>query len=185
MFGFGRRQRRRAVELSGHAWRLLEYYMARSGIEDPGEAASRLVEEGYKRWIEESSREGGEAGAWASLDWASRVAAGYAYYRLRLRDAVEEMRRLTMTLSGVLADLKACLRDPGGFRDRGEILKRLEAYEAELKRYVDEFITSLRRDYDSGDRYTDDEELLEVLEGVVEEYRRILAEKLRGRSGEG
>ncbi len=84
---------------------LVEYYSKSRGVGDSELAVAELVEKGYNYWILEQ-RYGGDKveRAWASSDLVAGLAAGYAFYRLRLRDAVEELRRLTLTLSGVLAD---------------------------------------------------------------------------------
>ena len=161
------------VELGGSAASLVEYYMAAEGLEDPSEAVARLVEKGYHYWqLEQRSEDREPRGAWDSTEWTMRVAAGYAYYRLRLRDAVEELRRLTMTLGGVLGDLRLCYEHPEKLRRDPAFAERIERYKRELRAYIDEFITALRRDIDSGDRYARDEEVIEALEALLERYKR-------------
>jgi hypothetical protein len=177
-----RGERGRTLELGEEAYRLLEYYMKVEGIDDPSEAASRLLVEGYNSWRARQSRGSRESGGgpWDSLDWCMRVAAGYAYYRLRLSDAIEELRRLTLTLSGVLGDLRLCYEHPEKLRvQRVPAAEKIRRYEEELKRYIGEFIESLRRDIDSGERYARDEDVLEALEAIVKEYRGLVEEGRR------
>ena len=66
------------------------------------------------------------------------------YYRLRLKEVIDEMKPLVMTLSGVLSDLETCygrcLSEKSGLS--GE-LKKVEELREIVKDYLDRYLMAL------------------------------------------
>jgi hypothetical protein len=105
------------IHSSGRLKEILEYYMKTTETTDQEKAVMDLLEKGYRYWLLE--RNYGEENVrdrvnWDPVYWSMKLASGFAFYKIRLRDAVEELKKLTMSLSGVLGDFKTVLRAPGG-----------------------------------------------------------------------
>jgi len=160
----------------------IEYYMRETGIDGIDEAVGSLVEKGYKYWLMENSYKDkiGERVNWDPVYWSMKLASAYAYYKLRLRDAVEEMKKLTMALGGVLGELRLCYEKPETVKGDTAYKEKIELYRRQLEAYVEKFITSLRVDLDGPDNYVEDEEeFLRELEELVKKYRAMVARKHR------
>lgn len=174
--GVFRGRRGRSLGLDEETARVVRYFAEREGLGFE-EAVKVLVSKGYNYWVMEQ-RFGGEVesrAAWDTRFRLMRVEAGYAHYRFRLREAVGELRRMTIELSGLLAQLRLCSRRLreccGEGLDEASIAER----EERLRQYMREYIQAFREDLERGEEeYISDSELLDEIEGLVRRYRRVL-----------
>ncbi|MEB3756729.1 MAG: hypothetical protein GSR79_07735 [Desulfurococcales archaeon] len=160
---------------------ILKYYLNSTPKEKEDEALKELLEKGYRYWLLEKNygkEKVGDRENWDPVYWSMKLASGFAFYKIRLRDAIEELKKLTMSLSGVLGDLKLCYEKPETVRRDPIFGSRIEEYQKEVNAYVEKFITALREDVDSSERYVEDEErFLDELESLIKDYRKLLREK--------
>ncbi len=169
------------IELDDRRKEMLDYYMKTVGEANMEKAVIDLLEKGYRYWLLERNygeESIGDRVNWDPVYWSMKLASGFAFYKIRLRDAVEELKKLTMSLSGVLGDLKLCYEHPEAVRGNKDFTRKIEEYQREVNMYVEKFITALREDIDSADRYVEDEEkFLDELEELIKQYRSLLKEK--------
>ncbi len=169
------------IPLDNRLKELLKYYLNSKPEIGEDKALRELLEKGYRYWLLErnygkdkiSDREN-----WDPVYWSMKLASGFAFYKIRLRDAIEELKKLAMSLSGVLGDLKLCYEKPDAVRRDPSFARRIEEYQKEVNAYVEKFITALRKDVDSSEKYVgDEEEFLNELESLIADYRKLLMEK--------
>ncbi|MCE4614051.1 MAG: hypothetical protein F7B60_00770 [Desulfurococcales archaeon] len=169
------------IPLDDRLKELLKYYLNSTDEGEKGKSVLDLLEKGYRYWLLEKNygeEKVGDRENWDPVYWSMKLASGFAFYKIRLRDAIEELKKLTMSLSGVLGDLKLCYDKPETVRRDPSFGRRIEEYQREVNAYVEKFITALREDVDSSERYVEDEEkFLDELESLIKDYRKLLREK--------
>ncbi|MCE4600938.1 MAG: hypothetical protein F7C38_05170 [Desulfurococcales archaeon] len=151
---------------------LVGYFMKSTGVNSIDEAVRALVRRGYDYWLLER-KYGGDVDSmrvWDAGFKCMELEAGFLYYRMRVREVIEELKNAVLILSGVLADLEACYRECGA---GGVDLDRISGYRAELSRYMDEYIKPLRDDVEEG-KYVDEAEIVRHVEELVEKYKEKL-----------
>ncbi len=156
------------IKLGRDTMKLIEYYMSREGVRDYSKAVERLVELGYESWVS------GKTGSVESIDRILAIEAGYAYYRLRLKEILDEMKSIAMLLSGLASELKVCLNElekTGLYRSIRDRRIRLEETEERVKRIIEKYVLEARRDLGEKSRVSD-KELVESIEKILREYRR-------------
>ncbi len=172
---FGDRREGLEKLLGDDTMRLVRYFAESEGI-GVVDAVRALVSKGYSYLVMERrfGKEVSSRAAWDLRFRLLRIEAGYAHYRYRLREAVEELRRMTIEMSGLLAQLRLCSRRLkeccGEGLDEGVISEK----ERMLRAYMKEYIERFREDLDRGeDEYITDSELLDEIEELVKRYRRL------------
>ena len=172
-----RRRRKRAIEieLNDHLRGIIENYMRDERITNKQKAIRDLVVKGYWYWLLErkyGSEKAGSREAWDKDYNCLRIESGYLYYRLRLSDAIEELKNLLFIFSGLLSDLSTCYRE---LRKRDPKVKidenRIEEYKNKLDKYMKEYVLSLRRELENKKYVEDETAFLEEVEEIVHRYR--------------
>ena len=156
------------LRLSENTLKLIEYYMNKEGVKEYSRAIEKLVELGYESWVSSKTSRA------ESIDRILAVEAGYAYYRLRLREVLDELKSIAMLLSGLASELKVCLNElekTGLYKNIGGRRKRLEETEEKVKRVIDKYILDVKRDLDEKRRISD-KELVDSIERILREYKR-------------
>ncbi len=160
---------------------ILDYYMKSKNLESRAEAIKELVKMGYKYWtLEKSYGENiNDREVWDTTYRLLKVEGRYLYYRLRLREVMEEMRRLTLILSSIMSELEICYKllrdlDPNFKVDEEKLRRNKE----NVERYVDEYVTSLKRDLNEK-RYEAEDDLLEEMERLLEKYKKKLSSEVK------
>ncbi len=182
---FGRRGKGLRACLGDDLLRLVTHFMEKEGLASIEEAVKELVRRGYEHWVLES-RYGSNIDSRAAWDIRFRlmkVEAGYAHYRWKLREAVEELRRMTIEMSGLLAQLRMCYRELRECGRSGGDPEVIKAREEKLKHYMDEYIRSFRADIEDGERrYVSDAELVREIENLLRLYKDMIISKQSPRS---
>ena len=158
-------------ELSG----MLKYFMESEDISSPSEAITKLVKMGYRYWNMRSQYgdDLSDRELWDIRFRLLKLESGYLHYKLMLRDALEQLRTLTMNLSSALSQLNTCLArlkdvDPNANVD----LEDAEKYKRVLEEYSREFIFSAREEIESGQcGGVSDEEIIKDIENLLRIYK--------------
>ncbi len=138
------------------------------------EAVARLIEKGLRFYELEKKGEAGLREVWDRRHYFWSIEAGYLYYRLRLREVLEELKSLAMVLTGVVGMARSCFEScglHGGLDD-------LKAYEEAAKRVVEEYVVSTRREIEEK-KYASDLEVLKSVLEYAERYARELGVKVK------
>jgi len=158
-------------ELSG----MLKYFMESEDISSPSEAIARLVKMGYRYWNMRSQYgdDLSDRELWDIRFRLLKLESGYLHYKLMLRDALEQLRTLTMNLSSALSQLNTCLArlkdvDPNANVD----LEDAKRYKRVLEEYSRKFIFSAKEEIDSGQcGGVSDEEIIKDIENLLRLYK--------------
>lgn len=158
-------------ELSG----MLKYFMESEDLSSPSEAIVRLVKMGYRYWNMRSQYGDNlsDRELWDIRFRLLKLESGYLHYKLMLRDALEQLRTLTMNLSSVLSQLNTCLArlkdvDPNANVD----LEDAEKYKRVLEEYSRRFIFSAKEEIESGQcGGISDEEIIKDIEDLLRVYK--------------
>ncbi len=172
------------IEVDGHLRELIDNYMANEGLEDLEESIRNLISKGYWYWILEKkyghSRINNQE-IWDRAYDYLRVESGYLYYRLRLRDVIEEMRKLIIILSSVLSDLKTCygMLKSSGYSNISVGEDKIKEYQDFLRNYMENYVLALRRELDEKKYVEDEESFLNDIVELVKRYRKKMLEEKR------
>ena len=158
-------------ELSG----MLKYFMESEDISSPSEAIAKLVKMGYRYWNMRSQYgdDLSDRELWDIRFRLLKLESGYLHYKLMLRDALEQLRTLTMNLSSALSQLNTCLArlkdvDPNANVD----LEDAERYKRVLEEYSKKFIFSAKEEIESGQcGGVSDEEIIKDIENLLRIYK--------------
>ncbi len=158
-------------ELSG----MLKYFMESESLSSPSEAIAKLAKMGYRYWNMRSQYGDNlsDRELWDIRFRLLKLESGYLHYKLMLRDALEQLRTLTMNLSSVLSQLNACLArlkdvDPSVNVD----LEDADRYKRVLEEYSRKFIFSAKEEIESGQcGGVSDEEIIEDIENLLRMYK--------------
>ncbi len=176
------RNKQVCIELDEHLRELIDNYMVSEGLNSLEESVKNLVSKGYWYWILEKKYGRNRIDSvevWGRAYDCLRIESGYLYYRLRLRDVIEEMRKLIMILSSVLSDLKTCYNvlKNSGYENISSSEKKIKEYQDFLKNYMENYVLALRRELDEKKYVEDEESLLNDIVDLVEKYRRKMLKK--------
>ena len=154
--------------------KLVEYYAERVG-KGFDEALADLVRKGlrYHELEVMYGKDLHDKEVWDKRYYYLKIEAGYLYYRLRLREVMDEMKSLVLTLSGVLGSLEACYRRCLSSDEKEEVeLRRVDELRKVVKMYLDKYIVGIKQELNER-RYVDDEEVLNSIEEAVKRYRKV------------
>ena len=153
---------------------ILDYYMKSRKLESKAEAIKELVKMGYKYWTLEKSYGDNmnDREVWDTTYRLLKVEGRYLYYRLRLREVMEEMRRLSLILSSMMSELEICYKLLKELNPEFKVdEEKLRRNKENVERYVDEYVTALKRDLNEK-RYEAEEDLLKELEDLLTRYKK-------------
>ncbi|MCE4624372.1 MAG: hypothetical protein F7C35_00715 [Desulfurococcales archaeon] len=143
--------------------RLIEYYMERTG-KPYEEALAELVKKGYDYWLIETKytdKSVGHVITQGFIDRYSTVLHAYFTCKLKLREAYDDLRKLTLTLSSLLAEV-----EHGGLR--GNRLE-LEDLRRRLTVFYERYVKKLSAEEEDG---VDMQEILQDLERILNALRK-------------
>lgn len=157
------------LELDEELRRIIAYYMDSRKMDDVVEAIRELVRKGYNYWLLESKYKDRVDSplVWDRGLQVMKIESAFLYYRMRVREVIEELRNAILILSGVLADLESCYKT---CKPRNIDLERIKGYRRELSRYMDDYIKPLKEELEIANEI-DVEELLENVERLLAKYR--------------
>ncbi len=166
------------VRVDSELRKILEYFMESEGVSSTSEAVTRLVKMGYKYWNMRSQYgdDLSDRELWDIRFRLLKLESGYLHYKLMLRDALEQLRTLTMNLSSALSQLNTCLArlkdaDPNANVD----LEDAERYKRVLEEYSKRFIFSAKEEIESGQcGGISDEEIIRDIENLLHLYKEKL-----------
>ncbi len=121
---------------------------------------------------------------WDNRFYYLRVEAGYLYYRLRVRELIDELKSLIMIASSLAAELDTCYskRENVNTVDpkRSEWLREIRD---KLEEYIHTYILLDEKELEEK-RYAEEEEILDSIENTLEEYRRVFHEEKTRKNNE-
>lgn len=166
------------VRVDGELRNILEYFMESEGVSSMSEAITRLVKMGYRYWNMKSQYgdDLSDRELWDIRFRLLKLESGYLHYKLMLRDALEQLRTLTMNLSSALSQLNTCLTrlkdaDPNANVD----LEDAEKYKRVLEDYSKKFIFTAKEEIESGQcGGISDEEIIRDIENLLRLYKEKL-----------
>ncbi len=172
------------VRVDSELRKILEYFMESEGVSSTSEAVTRLVKMGYKYWNMRSQYgdDLSDRELWDIRFRLLKLESGYLHYKLMLRDALEQLRTLTMNLSSALSQLNTCLArlkdaDPNANVD----LEDAERYKRVLEEYSKKFIFSAKEEIESGQcGGISDEEIIRDIENLLHLYKEKLGTHGKG-----
>jgi len=151
--------------------RLLEY-SSRRGVSQE-DALRDLVAKGLRYYELEKAygKRVSDREVWDRRFYFMKVEAGYLRYKLRLREVVEDIRRVLMVLSSTVSELQTC----SGVDER--LVEELRGFVSE---YMRRYIFAGREE--TGSEEVSDAEVLESVKEVVKRYEALLHPETRSSS---
>ncbi len=166
-----------SVEVEDELWRLVEHYAEERRV-SVQQAIAELLEKGYEHYCLEKKfgdrildRE-----VWDRRFYYMKVEGGYLYYRMRLWEAVGEIRLLAMALAGAASSLEACYKLCGDKLENTEWRREVEKLRCTAEYYLKRYSREIKGDLEKNQRVPE-EEVLESLEKTLEEYKKRFIEK--------
>lgn len=162
------------VHLDDDIYRIIQYYMRSTKNDNLENSIKDLVRKGYNYWLLEKKY--GERvdshEVWDRDLQCLRIESGFLYYRMRVREVIEELKNAILILSGVLADLESCYKTCNA---ENIDVDRIRGYRNELSRYMSEYIKPLKEEVTSNDGISVDE-ILKSVEKILEMYKSKMSE---------
>lgn len=165
----GRDEKRLEVPIDNDLERMLEYYTRSRKNLSVEEAVRELLRKGYNYWLLEK-KYGDRVDSpllWDRGLQCMRVESAFLYYRMRVREVIEELKNAILILSGVLADLESCYKT---CKPEAVDLNRINEYRRELSRYMREYIRPLKEEAES-DMGLDVDRVVRDVERLLAEYK--------------
>jgi len=144
---------------------LVREYAKDKGIDDE-RALIELVKMGYRGYKLQS------AVGYDKMQYFLKVEASYLYYRMRVRELVEQIKSLALGLMGTVKLARTCLERYAPQSDAvAKELEELSKLEELARNVIREFITSIRKDVE--EHSVDDEVVIQSLENLIKAYREL------------
>lgn len=128
-----------------------------------------LIRKGYNYWLLEK-KYGDKIDSlevWDRNLQCMKIESGFLYYRLRVREVIEELKNAILILSGVLADLESCYKTCNA---KNIDVDKIRRYRSELSRYMIDYIKPLKEEIDSNVEISV-EQILENVEEILKIYK--------------
>ncbi len=167
------------ITIDDETAKLIEYFMRTEKLDDINNTIIQLIKKGYSYWLLERKygKNLEEHKVWSKEYWNLKTSSGFVYYRLRLKDAIDEIKRLAITMSSLLADLEDCYKR-SGYTKKDYFVEKLRKYRITIEDYLNRFIFDLKKDIEQTSKnYVENEE--EFIEWVEENLQRYKEEFLR------
>ncbi|MCE4617858.1 MAG: hypothetical protein F7C82_05775 [Desulfurococcales archaeon] len=158
-----------SIHLDDDINNLLQYYMMSTKNEDLENTIKDLIRKGYNYWLLEK-KYGDKIDSlevWDRNLQCMKIESGFLYYRMRVREVIEELKNAILILSGVLADLESCYKMCNA---RNIDIDKIRRYRGELSRYMNDYIKPLKEEVNSNDDISV-EKILENVEKILEMYK--------------
>jgi len=163
------------VAIDGELSGILKYFMESEGISSPSEAIAKLAKMGYRYWNMRSQYgdDLSDRELWDIRFRLLKLESGYLHYKLMLRDALEQLRTLTMNLSSALSQLNTCLARLKDVDSSVNVdLEDADKYKRVLEEYSRKFIFSAKEEMESGQcGGVSDKEIIEDIENLLRMYK--------------
>ena len=119
---------------------------------------------------------------WDKRFYYLKIEAGYLYYRMRFRDALEELRSMAMILMGTVRSLELCYQR---YAPKSEAVQReleeLEKLKKLAQHYTQNYVLAGRRELEEK-KYAEDEDVIKSIEETLERYKEMLKRERESRS---
>jgi hypothetical protein len=141
------------------------------------QALKRVIEKGL-RYVELENAYGGgvkDRELWDKTYRLLKVESAYLHYRLLYREAVEEIRGLTMTLSSVISNLETCFNSlPSGGNNVAELRnKEIDRLKKYVRLYMERYLRPSSSNQPNEKGEVNDADLLNEIEELVKRYREV------------
>jgi len=175
VLGMGLLSRRKSLidELNGYEASKLKDYAEKNGL-SLDDALKEIIKKGIRYIdLEEAYGEEGieDRELWDKRYHFLKIESAYLHYRLLLKEALDELRKLLLTFSSVVGGLELCYRSlPQG---RGGELREEEI--RKLKALIDMYVNKLLKPSEEELRNSDisDEDVIKDIEDLVKRYKEV------------
>jgi len=164
-------------EIPENIQELIKQYAERNNI-DYLQALKELVQKGLR--YDELERQYGKdvdsRELWDKRFYYLKIESGYLYYRLRLKEVIDELKTLAIRFAGVLGSLETCYKQCMN-SDAVELeLKKLAELKEFIRYYLDTYVITVNKELEEK-KYADDEEIIKFVEEAVKKYKKYFMEK--------
>jgi hypothetical protein len=114
---------------------------------------------------------------WDNRFYYLKIEAGYLYYRLRVKELLDEIKSLSMMATGIAKELELCynmLESCG--KDLEERKDNLKELQKGLKKYVEEYVLPDEIELEEK-RYADDKTVIESIKKILETYEKVIEDE--------
>ncbi len=156
--------------------------MDEENIYDPEKALRQLVLKGYNYWLLEKKygeNRIDEKKIWDIIYDKMLIESLYLYYKMRLREAIEELQKLSIMSISFLSDLESCYErlyketSEANKENIRDYLEKLKVNKRKIEKYLKEYLLELRNAVDEK-KQVNDGEILSEIERLVKEYKNKL-----------
>ncbi len=164
-------------ELPENIQELIKQYAERNNI-DYLQALKELVQKGLR--YDELERQYGKdvdsRELWDKRFYYLKIESGYLYYRLRLKEVIDELKTLAIRFAGVLGSLETCYKQCMSSEALELELKKLAELKEFIRYYLDTYVITVNKELEEK-KYADDEEIIRFVEEAVRKYKKYFMKK--------
>jgi hypothetical protein len=146
------------------------------------EVIKELVSDGLKyRELEKKYSLIDKREVWDNRFYYLKIEAGYLYYRLRIKELIDELKSLAMMSTGIAKELEMCYSllesKENSIKERRENLKKLQEH---LEKYIEEYVLPDEKELEEK-RYADDKIVIESIKKVLKAYEKAISDEDKGK----
>ena len=108
---------------------------------------------------------------WDKRFYYLKIESGYLYYRLRLKEVIDELKTLAIRFAGVLGSLETCYKQCMSSEALEVELKKLADLKEFIRYYLDTYVITVNKELEEK-KYADDEEIIRFVEEALEKYKK-------------
>ena len=145
---------------------------------DFNEAVRKLLEMGLK-YVNLENKYGrvDDREVWDNRYYFLKIESGYLYYRLRVKELLEEIKSLIMLSTSLAKDLETCYKEnKENISNADERIKRLKITRRQLEKYIDTYIFFDEKKLEEK-KYAEDIKVLESIKKTLKKYEETFVAK--------
>jgi len=164
--------------LPDYSKRLVKEYSSKNNITEY-DALIELTEKGFHYYELEKiyDKDVHDREVWDKRFYYLELESRYLHYKLRLKEVIEELESLVLTLSRLVNSLETCYRkaigDPKRLKSELNGLNKIKSL---LQYYLDTYVIGVKKDLKEGFGKSDEYVLKSVIE-TVERYKKVFGIK--------
>jgi len=108
---------------------------------------------------------------WDKRFYYLKIESGYLYYRLRLKEVIDELKTLAIRFAGVLGSLETCYKQCMSSEALEVELKKLADLKEFIRYYLETYVITVNKELEEK-KYADDKEIIKFVEKTLEKYKR-------------
>jgi len=108
---------------------------------------------------------------WDKRFYYLKIESGYLYYRLRLKEVIDELKTLAIRFAGVLGSLETCYKQCISSEALDAELKKLADLKEFIRYYLDTYVITVNKELEEK-KYADDKEIIKFVEEALKKYKK-------------